>query len=90
MAAGMWEGAGEEDLVPSRVRADMVPGPGASNKELSLREPTDCAARGRQCLSSQKDKETKEFEKGFRRHSSSPGVLGEGDRQELNLRHRIT
>ena len=35
--AGMWEGAGEEDLVPSRVRADMVPGAREPpNKEISL------------------------------------------------------
>lgn len=54
-------------------------GPGSlQTKNSASEEPTDCAARGRQCLSSQKDKETKEFEKGFRKTQLIPWSPGGG------------
>lgn len=72
-----------------RVRADMVPGPGASKQKNSAsEEPTDCATGEAVSFLSERQG-NKEFEKGFRKTQLIPGVLGEGTGRELNLRHRI-
>lgn len=73
--------------MPSRVRADLVPGAREPpNKELSLGRAH--SLRGGGSVFPLRKKETKELEKGFRMTQLIPWLLGEGDRQELNLRHR--
>ena len=75
---GMWEGAGEEDPVPSRVRADMVPGARESpNKELSLGRAHRLRGGG-SVFPLRKTRKQRNLRRALERHSSSPGSWGRG------------